>query len=122
MRPMARKCVRAGCGNQAEAGRSKCAGCAAEAEVRNQGRAWRDYGTEWQRIRKAFIEKHPNCSIDDCPKPTKDVDHVVSLRDLWHRGPAAYARRHEESNLRALCHEHHSSRTAIEQSGWGRTA
>ncbi len=70
------------------------------------------YGTDWQKVRKAFIAAYPFCCADGCTKRTEQVDHILSVRErpdlrlTW-------------SNLRPLCHSHHSSRTSRDQ-GWGR--
>jgi 5-methylcytosine-specific restriction enzyme A len=60
----------------------------------------RGYGSAWRRIRAAFLAKHPLCW---CGQPATDVDHIVAKRaggtDDW-------------SNLQALCHAHHSLKTA----------
>lgn len=68
----------------------------------------RGYDYDWQRLRAAFLKREPFCQVVGCSRLAVDVDH---LRDV---------RRHPElrldwSNLRSLCHSHHSRRTAIEQ-------
>lgn len=67
---------------------------------RRKRETWRDYGSEWQRVRRAALEAQPQCQR--CGKPATDVDHIKPLRD---------GGTHEASNLRCLCHSCHSKRT-----------
>ena len=66
----------------------------------------RGYDSAWRKCRALFLLKHPKCVV--CNARAVDVDHVLSiaerpdLRLSW-------------SNLRSMCHEHHSQRTARDQ-------
>jgi 5-methylcytosine-specific restriction endonuclease McrA len=68
----------------------------------------RGYDAQWRKLRDAFAAANPVCSVPGCGRPTEDIDHVKSVRThpelrlVW-------------ANLRALCHPHHSERTAREQ-------
>jgi 5-methylcytosine-specific restriction endonuclease McrA len=61
-------------------------------------------------IRDAYLKVHPICELPGCGQPASDVDHRLSRRrggtDDW-------------SNLQALCHRHHSAKTAAEDGGFG---
>ncbi|MEJ0015700.1 MAG: HNH endonuclease signature motif containing protein [Acetobacteraceae bacterium] len=58
----------------------------------------------WRRCRKAFVAAHPVCDVPGCGQPTTDVDHRQAIA----AGGAPFA----WSNLRGLCHAHHSQKTA----------
>ena len=80
----------------------------------------RGYGSKWQRIAARYLRWHPQCSwVEDgmrCGRPATDVDHVVRRKLLLERGvPNPDADEH----LQALCHAHHSLKTARE-TGLGR--
>ena len=71
----------------------------------------RGYDTRWQRVRRDFIRDNPVCQDPEgCLDRATDVDH---LDGLGPRGPRGY----DPDNLRALCHRHHSRRTARDQPG-----
>lgn len=70
--------------------------------------ASRGYDYRWQRFRAAFLRRHPVCV--DCANlgrvtPATEPHHIRKLRDY----PDL---RLVESNLMALCKEHHTDRTA----------
>ncbi len=69
--------------------------------------------TAWRECRAAFLRSHRTCSVDGCAKRAGHVDHVTPRR----RGGAAF----DPANLRALCHGHHSSKTAAADGGFGNT-
>lgn len=70
------------------------------------------YDADWRALRAAFLDANPLCIVAGCGRYATDVDHVHDVRThprlrlVW-------------SNLRSMCHEHHSERTAREQ-GFGR--
>lgn len=74
--------------------------------------AQRGYDGQWRGLRAAFIRQHPVCAVIGCGAPATDVDHIVAVRErpdlrlTW-------------GNLRALCHGHHSAKTAREDGGFG---
>lgn len=75
--------------------------------------ARRGYDSVWRRIRLEFLRRHPLCA--ECGRagrtvPATDVDHRVPLRRGGTNDPA---------NLQALCHEHHSRKTAREDGRFG---
>lgn len=76
--------------------------------------ARRGYGHRWRQIRFAFLRRNPLCAA--CLREGRsvaavDVDHVV---------PRSRGGTDAESNLAALCHRCHSSKTAREDGRFGR--
>ena len=71
----------------------------------------RGYGVEWQRLRRLILDRDPMCTWPGCEQRSTDVDHIVSRR----RGGTD-----DPSNLRGLCHAHHSEKTARFDGAWGR--
>lgn len=73
----------------------------------------RGYDTAWERTRRRYLRQHPWCVV--CGQPATDVDHIDGLGPNGPRG-------HDPTNLRPLCHPHHSARTARDQpGGWAAT-
>lgn len=62
----------------------------------------------WKTLRRAKLTATPQCETHGCDTPATDVDHIISLR----AGGAPY----DWANLQALCHPHHSAKTAAEVS------
>lgn len=96
--------------------------CEPHSREREQSRGTsteRGYDGAWRKLRNAFLEQHPHCEHVDqptqerCTLPATDVDHVIA-----HRGNDAL--RLDWNNLQALCHAHHSSKTARHDGGFGR--
>jgi len=75
----------------------------------------RGYDWKWRQLRKQILQRDPICRWPDgCSAPSTDVDHVISKR----RGGSD-----DPSNLRGLCHSHHSEKTAREDTpSWGGAA
>ena len=73
--------------------------------------AARDYGPAWSRRRARFLAEHTSCSVVGCNEQPTDVDHIVSRR----KGGSE-----DDDNLQALCHSHHSQKTAREDGRWRR--
>lgn len=73
----------------------------------------RGYDEQWRIVRAGHLAWHPLCSVEGCGEPATDVDHVQSIADH----PEL---RLEPGNLRSLCKQHHSQRTARDQ-GFART-
>lgn len=89
-----------------------CESCAAQIANRRQrserqrgSAAARGYGHRWRRTRARFLAAHPVCAIDGCSELATDAHHLDGLGPL---GPDG----HNEANLQALCHSHHSAITA----------
>lgn len=71
----------------------------------------RGYDSKWERTRRLYLRSHPICEDPEgCIDRSTDVDHIDGLGPLGPKG-------HDEENLRALCHSHHSKRTARDQPG-----
>jgi 5-methylcytosine-specific restriction enzyme A len=67
------------------------------------------YNTKrWRNLRRDKLTANPQCEANGCTAPATDVDHIVRLRT----GGAPY----DWANLQALCHSHHSAKTAVEMS------
>lgn len=71
----------------------------------------RGYGKPWQVIRDAYLATYPRCEREDCDEASTDCDHIVPRR----KGGTD-----DDSNLMAMCHSHHSHKTAVEDGGFGR--
>lgn len=83
----------------------------AEYETRRPSSGDRGYDAAWRRCRRLFLAAHPKCCVPGCTLDATDVDHIQSVRD-------APDLRLSWSNLRPMCHAHHSQRTGREQGGW----
>lgn len=87
---------------------------AAEVNSFRGSAASRGYGYRWTKIRGAYLRAHPlcaHCLAEGRTTPATDVDHVTSRA----RGGSDHA-----SNLQALCHRCHSTKTAAEDGAFGR--
>ncbi len=70
------------------------------------------YGAAWRRVRAVVLQRDPICRDEaGCNQRSTDVDHIVARK---HGGSD------DASNLRGLCHRHHSRKTAIIDGRWGR--
>lgn len=67
-----------------------------------------DYGPEWQVIRNEYLLHHPFCVV--CGGQATQVDHIV---------PLSKGGTHDWDNLQAMCHSHHSQKTATVDGGFG---
>jgi len=92
--------------------RGRCIDCQRTYERQRGNAIQRGYGPAWQRLRKLILARDPICRDESgCGASSTYVDHITSRR----RGGTD-----DPSNLRGLCHSHHSSKTAREDSRWGR--
>lgn len=103
-RPL-RPCAAPGCPRPAVHGSSRCQEHAQRQQRSDPrpNRHARGYGAEWERLRRAFLARHPWCMWPGCGERATDVDHVV---------PRSRGGTDEWGNLQALCHRHHSRKTA----------
>lgn len=92
----------------------KCDKHSREADRKRGTATERGYGKQWRQTRKLFLDRYPYCQHrDGCINPATDVHHIDGLGP---QGPLG----HDEGNLMALCHSHHSQITSQEQGGaWG---
>lgn len=61
----------------------------------------------------AYLAEHPTCEWEEgCGAEARHVDHKDGQGPLAPRG-------HDWSNLQALCHSHHSTKTALYDGGFG---
>ena len=107
-------CSKPGCPTRTTAGNRFCVEHTKEAQRRLDAKrgtsAERGYGPDWRRLRALILRRDPWCRWPGgCGAPSSDVDHIVSRR----RGGSD-----EASNLRGLCHMHHSMKTATEDTPW----
>jgi 5-methylcytosine-specific restriction protein A len=73
----------------------------------------RGYGAAWRKLRGLVLQRDPVCrDASGCNQRSTDVDHIVARK---HGGTD------DPSNLRGLCHRHHSRKTAREDGRWGRS-
>lgn len=72
----------------------------------------RGYDRRWRRKSIEYRQAHPICETPGCGQPSTDVDHIDG------QGPAG-PRGFDDDNLIALCHPHHSSKTATYDRGFG---
>jgi 5-methylcytosine-specific restriction protein A len=86
-------------------------------EQRRGSARTRGYDADWEVLRAAQLLEQPYCvlcELDGNPwKVATDVDHLVSIRRAPHR-------RLDPTNLRSLCHAHHSQHTVRTDGGFGR--
>jgi 5-methylcytosine-specific restriction protein A len=91
---------------------SQCPACRRVGELRRRAKVLDFYNSRrWRRFRSWFLAGHPLCVA--CERqgqitPASDVDHIERL----HAGNLHLA--FEESACQALCHRHHSAKTASE--------
>jgi 5-methylcytosine-specific restriction protein A len=73
------------------------------------------YGRTWRKARLVFLAANPLCvaceAIGRITAAT-DVDHKEAHRGSW-------SKFWDEGNWQALCHPHHSSKTAKEDGAFG---
>jgi 5-methylcytosine-specific restriction enzyme A len=74
--------------------------------------AKRGYGWSWLKLRRMVLARNPLCQHPGCTEVATDVDHI--LRREWGGEDSL-------ENLQALCHYHHSQKTAREQQEWNRS-
>ena len=84
-------------------------------EGRRESAQSKGYDAQWRKTRLEFLRAYPVCQDEmGCVAKATDVDHIDGLGPKGPRG-------HDWTNLRALCHSHHSKRTARDQpGGWNR--
>lgn len=72
----------------------------------------RFYSTSaWRRFRAAILRARPICQVEGCGRTATHVDHVVAIAA---GGPLLDA-----AGVQALCAQHHSSKTAQADGGFG---
>src|SRR5262245_19602580 len=90
---------------------TRCRGCARRIEQARGSATQRGYGHAWRKLRAQVLREQPICAVRGCAVLSTDVDHIVALA----RGGT-----NDRSNLRGLCHPHHSAKTVREDGGLGR--
>ncbi|HEX9993918.1 MAG TPA: HNH endonuclease signature motif containing protein [Acidimicrobiales bacterium] len=61
-----------------------------------------------------YLAEHPTCERRGCTDRATEVDHIVR-RDLFDPAEAGDT----PENYQALCHFHHSQKTALVDHRWG---
>lgn len=69
----------------------------------------RGYDSNWQRVRQMVLNRNPMCQVPGCTRPATDIDHIIPLRQ---------GGENTDNNLQALCHSHHSMKTAKDKKGF----
>lgn len=67
-------------------------------------------GRAWRFTRRYVIGRDPFCNEAGCSDPSTDAAHIV---------PRTEGGSDDPSNLRGLCHRHHSSESARRGERWG---
>lgn len=78
--------------------------------------AVRGYGARWQRAREQYLRLCPlcvKCMLEGKITPAKVVDHIVP-----HKGDMVLF--WDVNNWQPLCVQHHNSKTAKEDGGFGK--
>lgn len=89
--------------------------CPQHAAISMRGRRhlaaqWALYNSKaWKTLRREVLRAQPLCAHPGCLAPSRDCAHIISAR----RAPGLALLR---SNVRALCHAHHSSETVSRES------
>lgn len=108
-----RACAKPGCG-ALTSGRWCAAHAKGEEQVRREARAGEfKYDHRWRKRRAAWLSANPLCApckAKGTDKLATDVDHVV---------PLSAGGVDDESNYESKCHECHSTKTALEDGGFG---
>ncbi|WP_067783062.1 HNH endonuclease [Actinomyces vulturis] len=75
----------------------------------------RRYGSDWRKIRAAYVAKHPLC--EQCEKEGR----LTPVAEVHHIRPLAHGGTHDEFNLMSLCKPCHSRQTAMDGDRWRNT-
>jgi len=104
-----RACSVPGCPELVTTRAAQCPRHQAEADKRKGTRQQRGYGSEWQKVRKAYLKANPWCQWHGAPVKAREVDHISGNPhdNRW-------------DNLRGLCSLCHKRRTAQDQPGGAR--
>lgn len=72
----------------------------------------RGYGADWRAKRDRYLREHPICA--HCQREGR----IVTATDVDHVLPRANGGTDDDANLQALCHSHHSRKTATHDGGF----
>lgn len=109
LRKAGRACVHPGCRGIVRDGVCSVCGPGRASRAHDEQRgsaASRGYDRRWRAKRLAYLRKHPlcvECAGAGLTVAATDVDHIIAKRD---------GGTDDEGNLQALCHAHHSKKTA----------
>jgi len=101
-------CLERPCGEIIEDGKRRCRKHAAEYERRRVNFEFRRlyHTSRWERLAEMVKQEEPLCV--EC----EAEGFIVGVEDVHHKEKATEANFFDRSNLQALCHRHHSKRTA----------
>jgi len=107
-----RVCSEPGCPELTRSGKCEAHRKAARkvSDAKRPSSSERGYDAKWRRTRAEYLARYPDCEEPGCNELATDVDHIDGQGPNGPRG-------HDWSNLRSLCHPHHSKRTAMDQPG-----
>ena len=108
-----RVCPEPGCPELTEGGRCERHRLEARraSDARRPSARKRGYDQRWEQTSSDYLAAHRFCEDEEgCIEPATEVHHLDGLGPL---GPDG----HDWNNLQALCHRHHSKRTARDQPG-----
>ncbi|GAA1015869.1 hypothetical protein Aple_010610 [Acrocarpospora pleiomorpha] len=108
----ARRCTAAGCPSDAAFG-GRCAkhrhpARKPKASAPRPSSHAQGYTRKWRELSERIRAQRPWCEVPSCGAPSEHVDHIDGDKTNW-----------AESNLAALCHSHHSQKTAKHDGGFG---
>jgi len=107
----ARPCTKPGCPCLVTGRQSRCAEHERERAQARGSAAANGYDAAWRKLRLRFLIDHPFCVR--CHAEATEVDHIVAFR-------GNEALRLDPTNLQALCISCHSSKTVMQDGGFGR--
>jgi 5-methylcytosine-specific restriction protein A len=107
-----RHCAFPGCPGYAEKGQYCAAHAAAYNKIHRDPERKKHYGRQWERLRTAFLSKHPLCRM------CQEAGRLVPATEVHHIVPLADGGTDDEANLMPLCKPCHSRFTAGEC--WGK--
>lgn len=68
---------------------------------------------QWREFRARMLKRFGHrCAVEGCTTQATHLDHVESRAKAPHRA-------FDPMNVQALCHSHHSSKTATQDGGFG---
>lgn len=94
--------------------RGRCQPCAARYDRQRGTATERGYNDPaWRALSAQVLREEPTCREPGCSRPSQHADHIRSVKSAPHL-------RLTRSNVRGLCHSHHSRRTVLDDGGFGR--
>jgi 5-methylcytosine-specific restriction protein A len=107
-----RHCAFPGCSGYAGKGQYCAVHAATYNKIHRDPERKKHYGRQWERLRTAFLSKHPLCQM------CQEAGRLVSATEVHHIVSLADGGTDDEENLMSLCKPCHSRFTAGEC--WGK--